>query len=244
MSSYPPDPNELLRLLLQQQQQQQAQQQVPPPNSQGAPANQANTNMLEGLVAQYLRAGQGAAGAAGSTLPQNSAVNRSSLPQVALNHTSNPAANPNQSAPQQQQQQKLLALQGLLSTLNQSLAEATQQAVPAQSTTAFSISQPQQYQGLLQQLQQQQPTTQAQVRMRAFYFRLSIFIIMLLFAVLTCISHVIFIFFDKAVPAPTTQGLFPQPQQNTQIQVRINNVIYCIVFEIFLLKHSGSIKLM
>jgi hypothetical protein len=168
MSSNPPDPNELLRLLLQQQQQQQAQQQVPPPNSQGAPANQANTNMLEGLVAQYLRAGQGAAGAAGSTLPQNSAVNRSSLPQVALNHTSNPAANPNRSAPQQQQQQqqKLLALQGLLSTLNQSLAEATQQAVPAQSTTAFSMSQPQQYQGLLQQLQQQ--AAQAQVRMRAY----------------------------------------------------------------------------
>lgn len=209
MSSNPPDPNELLRLLLQQQQQQQAQQQaqqqVPPPNSQGAPANQANTNMLEDLVAQYLRAGQGAAGAAGSTLPQNSAVNRSSLPQVALNHTSNPAANPNQSAPQQQQQQKLLALQGLLSTLNQSLAEATQQAEQAQSTTAFSMSQPQQYQGLLQQLQQQ--ATQAQVRMRAFYFRVSIFINMLLCAVLTCISHFIVIFFDKAVPAPTTRSL-------------------------------------
>lgn len=162
MSSNPPDPNELIRLLLQQQaQQQQNQQPQQAPQQQQShsvaasinrpynqyeapPSNLGGANELGSLVAQYLNEARGQSTAAGPSSPALSSL-LSALPQAAPIQLASSAATSNISGPQ-----NLLALSGILSTINQNIAAAASQRVAPQPT---GFGQPQPLQGLFQQPQ-------------------------------------------------------------------------------------------
>lgn len=142
MSSNPPDPNDLVRMIMQQLQQRPQPQQpqqarpplapVPPPYNQGAVLPQNPDNSVGNLVARYLNASQGH-GQMGAATNMPPAAAPASLPQSSNDITRSLG---------QASSNQLLALTGLLSSLNQSLAAAA--AAQGIAPHGFPGAQPQQ----------------------------------------------------------------------------------------------------
>jgi hypothetical protein len=144
MSSNPPDPNELVRVIMQQLQQQRAQPQQAQPQPQPPPApvlqpyNQgaafhSSDDLLGNLVSRYLNAAQGSG-------QMGAATNRSPVAAPPSLLQSNGGMNQSlgQASPNQ-----LAALTGLLSSLNQNLSAAAAAQQFATQTNGFSGAQPQ-----------------------------------------------------------------------------------------------------